>query len=109
MFSIAFMVVVFVLGNPETQTVSHSFPKLFAALQRKFGTDAALSRRPPLCVWLSQSRTNHYQWHCLGFCSGDATPVAESGSGRSLRHHASHLDDARCDAETILGSLLIVG
>jgi len=41
MFSIAFMVVVFVLGNPETQTVSHSFPKLFAALQRKFGTDAA--------------------------------------------------------------------
>jgi hypothetical protein len=36
MFSIAFMVVVFVLGNPETQTVSHSFPKLCAALQRKF-------------------------------------------------------------------------
>jgi hypothetical protein len=30
-----------VLGNPETQTVSHSFPKLCAALQRKFGTDAA--------------------------------------------------------------------
>ena len=27
-------------GNPETQTVSHSFPKLWAALQRKFGTDA---------------------------------------------------------------------
>jgi len=41
MFSIAFMVVVFVLGNPETQTVSHSFPKVCAALQRKFGTDAA--------------------------------------------------------------------
>ena len=41
MFSIAFMVVVFVLGNPETQTVSHSFPKVWAALQRKFGTDAA--------------------------------------------------------------------
>jgi hypothetical protein len=37
MFSIAFMVVVFVL----TQTVSHSFPRLCAALQRKFGTDAA--------------------------------------------------------------------
>ena len=37
MFSIAFMVLVFVL----TQTVSHSFPKLCAALQRKFGTDAA--------------------------------------------------------------------
>jgi len=28
-------------GNPETQTVSRSFPKLCAALQRKFGTDAA--------------------------------------------------------------------
>jgi hypothetical protein len=28
-------------GNPETQTVSHSFPKLCAALHRKFGTDAA--------------------------------------------------------------------
>jgi hypothetical protein len=26
--------------NPETQTVSHSFRKLSAALQRKFGTDA---------------------------------------------------------------------
>jgi hypothetical protein len=31
------MVLVFVL----TQTVSHSFPKLCAALQREFGTDAA--------------------------------------------------------------------
>jgi hypothetical protein len=28
-------------GNPETHTVSHSFPKVFAALRRKFGTDAA--------------------------------------------------------------------
>jgi len=27
--------------NPKTQTVSHSFPKLSAALRRKFGTDAA--------------------------------------------------------------------
>jgi hypothetical protein len=35
MFSIAFMVMVFVL----TQTVSHSFPKLCSALQRKFGTN----------------------------------------------------------------------
>ena len=41
MFSIAFMVVVFVPGNPETQTVSRSFPKLCVALQRNFGTDAA--------------------------------------------------------------------
>jgi hypothetical protein len=30
-----------VLGNPETQTVSLSSPKLCAALQRNFGTDAA--------------------------------------------------------------------
>jgi hypothetical protein len=37
MFSIAFMVLVFVL----TQTVSHSFPKVCAPLQRKFRADAA--------------------------------------------------------------------
>jgi hypothetical protein len=34
-----------VLGNPETQTVSHFFPKPCAALQRKFGTDAAIASR----------------------------------------------------------------
>ncbi len=34
-FFSCFGFVVFVLGNPETQTVSHSFPKLCAALQRK--------------------------------------------------------------------------
>jgi hypothetical protein len=28
-------------GDPETQTVSHSFPKVCAALQRKFETDPA--------------------------------------------------------------------
>jgi hypothetical protein len=67
--------------NPETQTLSHSFPKLSAALQRKFGTDGCVSRRPPLCVQLSQSKTNQYKWRCLAFCSGDATPLAESGSG----------------------------
>ena len=43
------------------------------------------------------------------FCSGDATPFAESRSGRFLRRHASHLDEARCDAETIRGQLLVVG
>ncbi len=37
MSSIAFVVMVFVL----TQTVSHSFSKLSAALPRKFGTDEA--------------------------------------------------------------------
>jgi hypothetical protein len=38
-FSIAFMVLVFVLGNPATQTVSHSFPKVWAALQRNCGIE----------------------------------------------------------------------
>ena len=46
MFSIAFMVLVFVL----TQTVSYSFPKVCAALQRKFGTDAA---HPPAAAMFS--------------------------------------------------------
>ena len=36
MFSIAFMVVVSFWGNPETQTVSHSFPKVCAPLQKKW-------------------------------------------------------------------------
>jgi hypothetical protein len=45
MFSIAFMVVAFVLDNPETQTVSHSFRKVSAALQKKFGADAAIASR----------------------------------------------------------------
>ena len=36
-----FEFVALVLGNPETQTVSHSFPKLCAALHRKFQIDAA--------------------------------------------------------------------
>jgi hypothetical protein len=103
MFSIAFMVLVFVL----TQTVSHSFPKLCVTLQRNFGTDAY--RASCYVFRLSQSGTNHCEWRCLGFCSDDATPFAESGSGRSLWHHASHLYEARCDAETILGSPLIVG
>jgi hypothetical protein len=40
-FFLCFRFVAVVLGNPETQTVSHSFPKLCAALQRKFGRDAA--------------------------------------------------------------------
>ena len=38
MFSSAFMVLVFVL----TQTVSHSFPKLCAALQKNDGNHSAL-------------------------------------------------------------------
>jgi hypothetical protein len=90
-------------GDPETQTVSHSFPKLCAALQRKFGTDAAYRADGRYVFGLVSRDESHYQWHCLGFCSGDATPLGESGSGGSLRRHASHLYDARCDAETILG------
>jgi hypothetical protein len=46
MFSVPFMVLVFVL----TQTVSHSFPKLCAALQKKFGADAAC-RAGSCCVF----------------------------------------------------------
>jgi hypothetical protein len=42
-FFSCFGFVAVVPGNPETQTVSHSFPKLCAALQRKFGTDAAIA------------------------------------------------------------------
>jgi len=40
-FFSSFGFVAVVLGNPETQTVSHSFLKLCAALRRKFGTYAA--------------------------------------------------------------------
>jgi len=34
--------VAFVLGNPETQTVSHSFPKVCAALQKKCGIEIGI-------------------------------------------------------------------
>jgi len=83
-----------VLGDPETQTVSHSFPKLSAALQRKFGTDAAYcaSRRNVFRLTSRERITT--------------TPFAESRSGRSLRPHASHLHEARCDAEIIRGYVL---
>jgi hypothetical protein len=45
MFSIAFMVLIFVL----TQTVSYSFPKLSAALHRNFGADAAYRASAAIC------------------------------------------------------------
>jgi len=76
-FFSCFGFVVFVLGNPETQTVSHSFPKLCAALQRKFGTDAAYRAGGCYVFGLVSRDETHYQWHCPGFCSGDATPLAE--------------------------------
>ncbi len=68
------------LGNPETQTVSYSFPKLCAASQRKFGTDAAYRAGGCYVFGLVSRDESHYEWHCLGVCSGDATPLAESGS-----------------------------
>jgi hypothetical protein len=43
--------------NPETQTVSHSFPKLSAALQRKFGTsDVNRARRRYVFGLVSRER-----------------------------------------------------
>jgi hypothetical protein len=68
-----------VLGNPEPQTVSHSFPKVSAALQREFGTDAAYRADGRYVFGLVIRGESHYQWHRLGFCSGDATPLAEMG------------------------------
>jgi hypothetical protein len=45
-FLLLFGVYAVVLGNPETQTVSHSFPKLCAALQRKCGIEIE-----PVSAW----------------------------------------------------------
>jgi hypothetical protein len=56
--------------NPETQTVSHFFPKLWAALQRKFGTDAAYRAGRGFFFGL--------------FWSGDATLLAGIGEVAGL-------------------------
>ena len=85
----------FVPGEPETQTVFHFFPKLWPTLQREFEIDAACAALDVFGL-VSRERIT-------------TKPFAESAGGRSLRGHASHLDNARCDAETILGSRLIVG
>ena len=80
--------------NPETQTVSHSFPKLFAALQRKFGTDAAYRGGRRYVFGLISREQITAKDIVLDFFSGDATPLAELGSGRSLRlSSASQLDE----------------
>src|SRR5438045_1458810 len=68
-----------VLDNPETHTVSHSFPKLFAALQRECETDAPCRAGRRYVFGLVSRDESHYQWHCLGFCSGDATPLSKWG------------------------------
>jgi hypothetical protein len=78
-FFSSFGFVAVVPGDPETQTVSHSFPKLCAALQRKFGTDAAYRADGRYVFGLVSRDESHYQWHCLGFCSGDATPLSKWG------------------------------
>jgi hypothetical protein len=101
--------VAFVPGDPETRTVSYSFPKLCAALQRKFGTDAAYRAGGCYVFGLVSRDESHYEWDYLGFYSGDATPLAESGS-EQVSFGVTHrtCNEARCDAETILGSRLIV-
>ncbi len=93
-FLSCFGFVAVVLGNPETRTVSHSFPKPCAALQRKFEADAAYRAGRRYVFGLASRERITPQWHCLRFCSCDATPRAESGSGRSLRRSsASQLDE----------------
>jgi len=67
-------------GNPETQTVSHSFPKLCAALQRKFGTYAAYRAGCRYVFGLVNREQITAKDTVLDFFSGDATPLAESGS-----------------------------
>src|SRR5262249_28626409 len=96
--------VVFVLANPETETVSHFFPKVCAALQRKFGADGACRARRRYVFGL----VSHERITTTDTALGSAAPVRhrlpKSEICRSLRRHASHLGDARCDAEIILGS-----
>src|SRR5438105_10559670 len=75
MFSIAFMVMVFVL----TQTVSHSFPKLCAALQRKFGTDAACRAGCRHVFGLVSREQITAKDTVLDFFSGDAMPACRIG------------------------------
>jgi len=75
--------VAIVPGSPETQTVSRYFPKVCAALQRKSGTGAAYRAGR-----VSGGRITT-KLHCLGLCTGDATPLGESGSGRSLRRSSA--------------------
>jgi hypothetical protein len=86
--------------NPETQAVSHSFPKLCAALQRKFGTDAAYRADGRYVFGLVSRDESHYQWHCLGFCFGDATPLADREVADlfvDLAHR--NQTNASCDAQ----------
>jgi hypothetical protein len=66
--------------TPETQTVSHSFPKVCAPLQRKFGTDAAYRAGRRYVFGLVSREQITAKDTVLDFFSGDATPLAESGS-----------------------------
>jgi hypothetical protein len=70
-FFSSFGFVAVVLGNPETQTVSHSFPKLCAALQRKFGSrrEGALELTKVRLFRMQSARadTDRLSVICLGF------------------------------------------
>ena len=108
MFSIAFMVVVFVLGNPETQTVSHSFPKLCAALQRESGTDGAYRAGRRYVFGLVSRDESHYQWRCLAFCSGGATTAWRIGQWQVFSPSRIAPGRCQCNADTIRCHVLIV-
>jgi hypothetical protein len=66
-------------GDPETQTVSHSFPKLCAALQRKFGTYAAYRAGCRYVFGLVSREQITAKDTVLDFFSGDATPACGIG------------------------------
>jgi len=74
--------VVFVPGNPETQTVSHFFPKLCAALQRKFGTDAAYRAGRRYVFGLVRRERITLPWVLLRRCYA----VCRTGEVEGLTH-----------------------
>ena len=88
-------------GNPKTQTVSYSFPKLCAALRRKFGTEAACGADGRYVFGSVSRDESHYQWRCLGFCSGDATPVWRIGMRQVSSAILAHRNQTNvsCDAQ----------
>src|SRR2546430_16599675 len=96
--------VAFLPGEPGNADRFPFLPETLRRVATKVWNRCCVSRRASLCVRVNQSRTNQDQWHRLGFYSGDATPFAESRSGRARRRRASHLDDARCDAENVLAA-----
>src|SRR5204862_7316230 len=53
---------------------------------------------------------SHYEWHCLGFCSGEATPLAEMGKWQvsSSSRIAPERRQVRC-GDRPRGQFLMVG